>query len=277
MNIKSIALLIAFSLSPIIVLAAKVETHQVYSEAMKTNIPCAVVLPEGYDTAKRYPVVYCLHGAGCNYSLCTVKAMQTLADEYGYILACPDGRKTSWWYDSPVDPTMRYETFVVSEFLPWIDKHYSTQADRDHRALTGTSMGGHGSCYLAMRHKDLFGVVGNVHGGVDVAKWPNNWDIKLRLGERDQNMQVWIEHSVLEVAKTLKDGEIKLMTVVGTSDFFLKDNRALHELLIKNSVAHDHIEVRGTTDALSAHTFEFFLDAERRFIFPFLKRAFVKE
>ena len=254
--------------------AATVETKQVYSEAMKTNIPCAVVLPEGYDAAKRYPVVYCLHGAGCDYGLCTVLAMRALADEYGFILACPDGRKTSWWYDSPVDPSMRYETFVAKEFVAWVDAHYATIPEKGGRALTGTSMGGHGSCWLAMRHKDTFGAVGNVHGGVDVTKWPNNWDIRLRLGERDANRETWVRHSVLDAAKTLKDGELALMTVVGTSDFFLNDNRALHELLTRNEVAHDHIEVRGANGPLSSHTLEFFLDAEKRFVFPFLRRFF---
>ena len=73
--------------------------------------------------------------------------MRALADEYGFILACPDGRKTSWWYDSPVDSSLR--------------------------------------------HKDTFGAVGNVHGGVDVTKWPNNWDLRLRLGERDANLEIW--------------------------------------------------------------------------------------
>ena len=254
--------------------AATVETKQVYSEAMKTNIPCAMVLPDGYGGTNRYPVVYCLHGAGASYGLCAVPAMRTLADEYGFILACPDGLKTSWWYDSPVDPNMRYETFVSGEFVTWVDAHYATVPDRGHRALTGTSMGGHGSCWLAVRHKETFGAVGNVHGGVDVTKWPNNWDLKLRLGERDANPEIWTAHSVLDAAKSLKDGELALLTVVGTSDFFLNDNRALHELLTRNKVAHDHIEVRGASDPLSSHTFEFFLDAEKRFVFPFLRHFF---
>ena len=45
--------------------------------------------------------------------------------------------------------------------------------------------------------------------------------------------------------------------VVGTGDFFLKDNRALHEILARNKVAHLHLEVRGSDDTRSSHTHPF--------------------
>ena len=45
------------------------------------------------------------------------------------------------------------------------------------------SMGGHGAMYLAIRHPETFGTSVCLTGGVDIRPFPNNWEIKKRLGE----------------------------------------------------------------------------------------------
>jgi len=88
-----------------------------------------------------------------------------MADRYGAIIVTPDGGVDSWYFDSPVDPTYRYETFVTQELIPYIDKLYKTVADRSGRAIAGLSMGGHGALYLAIRHQELFAAAGSMSGG----------------------------------------------------------------------------------------------------------------
>ena len=83
-----------------------------------------------------------------------------IADEKGIIFVCPDG-KDSWYWDSPKNPAYRYETFVSSELVNYIDRNYKTIADRKGRAITGLSMGGHGAMWLGIRHKDVFGAAGS--------------------------------------------------------------------------------------------------------------------
>ncbi len=90
--------------------------------------------------------------------------LTTYADRYNVLIVCPDGQN-SWYLDSPVKPTVRYETFMTAELLPFVDKRYRTQPDRQHRAITGLSMGGHGALFLAMRHRDLYGQAGSLSGG----------------------------------------------------------------------------------------------------------------
>ena len=70
-----------------------------------------------------------------------------IADEKGMIFVCPDG-KNSWYWDSPLNPSYRYETFISSELVKYIDEHYKTIADRKGRAITGLSMGGHGAMWI---------------------------------------------------------------------------------------------------------------------------------
>ena len=255
--------------------AAKVTEVGVTSRSMGKDVPVSIVLPDKYfkDPGAEWAGVYLLHGAGGSNRSDAVRDVEFLADTYDVIFVCPDGAKTSWWFDSPVDPSMRYETFVTAELVPWIDAHYRTYGTRTQRAVMGGSMGGHGACWLGFRHKDLFGAVGNIYGGVDLRDFPTQWDIAKRLGPRDEFPARWRDHSAIAEAAKLKNREIELITVVGTSDFFLPANRRMHELLSSNKVAHTYVEIRGETEAGSQHTMDVCYKA-RALVVPFLANYF---
>ena len=259
--------------------AAKVETVQVRSGAMDKNVPCAVILPAQYDgnATKRWPVVYVLHGAGGDIRVWSrARVITNLVDRYGFVAVVPDGGKTSWWLDSPIDPKYQYETFVIKELVPHVEANYCVTVDRTKRGIMGASMGGHGACYLGIRHKDIFGVIGNIYGGVDLVPWEGHWDIDKRLGPRNKYPERWAEYSVVNVAKSLKNGEVELISVVGTEDFFLGCNRQLHDLLSVNGVAHTYVEIRGASTIRSVHGWFFDQGAEvsLRFINNYFKDGF---
>ena len=235
--------------------ACTVTNLSVRSEKMQKDVPVTVLLPAGYESSGdvRYPCVYLLHGAGGSNLRAHNKVVTNLVDRYGFVAVAPDGGRTSWWLDSPIDPKYQYETFVVGELLPFVDATFRTKADRTGRAIMGGSMGGHGACYLGMRHKELFGAIGNIYGGVDLVPWAGRWDIDKRLGPRDGNMDSWAKHSVVSVAKTLRNGEVELISAIGTEDFFLGCNRQLHEILSANGVAHTYVEMRAPTTIESVH------------------------
>jgi S-formylglutathione hydrolase FrmB len=44
-----------------------------------------------------------------------------------------------------VDSTFQYETFITKDLISFVDTKYSTIKDRNGRAITGLSMGGHGA------------------------------------------------------------------------------------------------------------------------------------
>ncbi len=85
------------------------------------------------------------------------------------MIVCPDGGYTSWYFDSPVDSTYRFETFVGTEVPEYMDENYRTIADGRGRAITGLSMGGHGGLFLAFRHADLFSACGSMSGALHVS------------------------------------------------------------------------------------------------------------
>jgi len=80
---------------------------------MHKDIKCVVIRPVMVSNERiRLPVVYLLHGYSGNYSnwITKVPDLKKYADEYKLLIVCPDGDYSSWYFDSPVDPSMRYET-----------------------------------------------------------------------------------------------------------------------------------------------------------------------
>lgn len=228
-------------------LAGQTDTILVHSAAMNKDIKCVVIRPAASSSSQTWPVVYLLHGYSGNYVQwpTTAPQLQQEADAFGILFVCPDGGFGSWYFDSPVDPKIRYETFVSKELIAYIDGHYPTIPDRAHRAITGLSMGGHGALYLAMHHKELYGAAGATSGGVDFTPFPDNWDIKKDLGDYNTNKSLWQDHTVLHAVDDLKDGDLKLIFDCGVDDFFLNVNRALHQKLLEKKIAHDYTERPG--------------------------------
>ncbi len=228
--------------------AAVVDTVMVYSHAMKKDVPCVVIRPqESNSVNKKYPVVYWLHGYSGNYRW-WVKGFESIkesVDQYGIIAVCPDGGYSSWYFDSPLDTSFRYETFVSKELVSFIDEHYPTLVNRIYRGITGASMGGHGAFYLALRHKDLFGAVNSMGGGLDLRPFPDNWEIKKRIGPKDAYPENWDRYTVVNLLDSLKSGEMKIAFDCGSSDFFIGVNRAVNAKLIAKNIDHDYAERPG--------------------------------
>ena len=234
---------------------ADVKTFDVPSAAMGMAVKVSVVTPAAYgtDSKARFPVVYLLHGAGNDHTTYLQPFLLDGVDKWRFIAVVPDG-KLDWWMDSPLLPKVRRETFVVNELVPWVDSEFRTLPQRQRRAVAGHSMGGQGAMRLGMRHADVFGIVGNVMGGVDICAAANRKELVRLLGPYADNEARWRSFSVLAEAERLRPGALRLFSIVGTEDFFLKPNRDLHELLSKRHIAHEYTEVRGETEGMSKHT-----------------------
>ena len=249
---------------------ADVEVIQIPSAKMEKKIPATVILPDTYSEREsdKFPVLYLLHGAGGNHASWNQSTQcAQLADKYEFIILCPDGGSTSWYYDSPIDPDYQYETHVAEECVQFMDKNYRTLVNRGARAISGMSMGGHGAMYLAIRHPDTFGTSVCLMGGVDIRPFTNNWDIKKRLGEISTHRENWEEHTVVNQVKKLKDEEIKIVLDCGRGDFFLQVNRALHMQLLQDGISHIYEEHAGV------HNWQFCKEAIDR-QFPYIATQF---
>lgn len=224
--------------------AAKVDTLLVKSPSMNKEVQVIVVTPDAAlgKKAMACPVLYLLHGHGGDAKtwIGIKPNLPQIADEKGIIFVCPDG-KDSWYWDSPKNPSFRYETFISKELVKYVDEHYKTIANRKGRAISGLSMGGHGAMWNAIRHKDVFGAAGSTSGGVDIRPFPKSWNMAKQLGDLASNKQVWDEHTVVNQVDKLANGDLAIIVDCGEADFFLDVNKDLHNRLLERKIDHDFI------------------------------------
>ncbi len=227
---------------------ARVVVIEVPTAMRDAPVPATLVLPSAYYSQpdRAFSVLYLLHGAGGEHTAWTAATdIEALAEEHETIVVCPDGGKTSWYFDSPLDPTYQYETFVSEELVAHIDANYRTRRSADRRAIAGLSMGGHGALFLAIRHRDVFGTAVALSGGVDIRPFPDGWDIAKRIGTYEEAPERWEELTVLSQARSLKPGDLAISIDCGVGDFFLDVNRALHDQLVEAKIPHDYTERPG--------------------------------
>jgi enterochelin esterase-like enzyme len=128
-----------------------------------------VLLPPGYATAKarRYPVVYALHGYSIGAEQWTkeIHVPQTVEGAFAQgaeemIVVLPDSKTVhnGSMYSSSAT-TGDFERFVSRDLVTYVDAHYRTIPARTARGLVGHSMGGYGASRIGMKHSDVFGAL----------------------------------------------------------------------------------------------------------------------
>lgn len=238
-------LLLLFSIA---VHAGTVDTASIYSNSMHKYIKAVVIKPDSYKKKKNnFPVVYLLHGYDGWYSNWIIQVPELIkyADLYQTLIVCPDGAKSSWYFDSPIDTAYKYETHVATELVNYIDKNYKTIADKKHRAITGLSMGGHGALYLALRHADVFGAAGSMSGGVNLMESKNRFDIMKRIGDTLLHAKAWHDMTVINLIENYTNTDVKIIFDCGDKDIFIDGNRRLHQKMTQLKIAHTYIERPG--------------------------------
>lgn len=247
MHKKSFLFFLIFTFS-LTVNAATVDTINIYSEAMHKDIKCVVIKPDSYDiNVQFYPVVYLLHGYSGNFSNWITKApnLKKDVDQLQLIVVCPDGNYSGWYFDSPVDSSMRYETYIAKEVPAFIDAHYHSIKDRSARAITGLSMGGHGGLFLGFRHADFFGACGSMSGVVDINFTKTRYDLIKRIGDTIKNAEYWKNFSVINIIDRYPKDSLAVIFDCGNDDPFAGINRKLHKKMLKLNIPHDYIERPG--------------------------------
>jgi S-formylglutathione hydrolase FrmB len=256
-----------------VLFAQQVDTVYIPSKAMHKTIPCVVIKPNknAFKKSNRLPVVYLLHGYSGNYSnwIKLVPRLTQLANVYQMYIVCPDGGYSSWYFDSPLDSTFKYNTHVSQEVVKYIDKHYYTAPFSNSRAITGLSMGGHGAFYLAWQHPNIFGAVGSMSGGVNLLDSKNRFDIIKRIGDTSTFATEWQNRSAINFTLQPPVDTPAIIFDCGTEDFFYESNKKMHHLLTQAGIKHTYIERSG------AHNWTYWAEAVE-YQMLFFSRYFAK-
>ena len=142
--------------------------------------------------AKRYPVLYLQHGMGEDETGWSKQGhMQHIMDnlistgqavpmivvmESGDIKAPFNFASGASNQQGRSDYGASFYPVLVNDLIPYIDQHFRTLADREHRAMAGLSWGGHQTFDVVLTHLDLFAWMGTFSGAIFGLDVPTAYD-----------------------------------------------------------------------------------------------------
>jgi enterochelin esterase-like enzyme len=151
----------------------KLEMIEYDSKSVGTKRKMQVYTPPGYSREKKYPVLYLLHGIGGDetewqrFASPNLLLDNLLAEGKAVpmIVVMPNGRaqkndRAEGNVFATAPAFAAFEQDLLESVIPAIEARYSVQADREHRAIAGLSMGGGQSLNFGLAHLDTFAWVG---------------------------------------------------------------------------------------------------------------------
>lgn len=198
---------------------AQARTVRLQSTTLGGERIFAVLLPTGYaDSDQRYPVLYLFHGGGQDHTAFMARtAFPALARRHPMIVVMPAADRN--FTAQSAESQARYQEFVATELVDYVDSHYRTIPSQQSRAIGGISMGGRIAIMTALQHPARFSAVGAFSPAV-------------RMDSDD--------------AVKNADGSLTYFYVsCGTRDSLLPANREFVAQLQQHHLAHDFKEIEG--------------------------------
>lgn len=242
---------------------ATVQTLKLKSGLMAREMPYRVVLPINYDKSKdkRYPVIYLLHGLTGHFDNWTNNTkLAEYAASYNFVIVTPEGND-GWYTDSATVSNDKYESYIIKELIPEIDKNYRTLSERKYRAVGGLSMGGYGSLKFGMKYPQMFVVAGSFSGALPAASWSvktlgnSSWKAltdSISSTYAEDGSQTRKENDIYKFAKEISPEKIKELPFLyidcGTEDFLIQPNREFQAILLEKKIPHEFRQLPGKHD-----------------------------
>ncbi len=250
--------------------SSEVVTLKLESKLMAREMPYRVLVPKEYKDKpySRYSVVYLLHGLTGHYTNWTDKTgVAEYAFNHQFIIVTPEG-DNGWYTDSVATPTDKYESYIIKELIPEIDKKYRTLADREHRMIAGLSMGGYGGMKFGLKYPEMFSLAGSFSGALGAMSFTEKnagnigKGIDVVFGPEDGDTRK--ANDIFRIVRDLTPETIKSLPFFyqscGTEDFLFANNRDFDALLIEKKVPHEFREHPGI------HDWVFWNDQVREFL-----------
>jgi predicted peptidase len=155
-----------------------------------------IFVPDNWTKQKKWPVILFLHGAGERSDDGLIQtevgigtAIRRYRDRFPAVVVMPQCRKDAWWADSMADVAMAALAAAQKEF----------HGDATRTYLTGLSMGGYGTWYLAGKYPGKFAAIVPICGGIlvpDKARLqsPDDHSPYTEAAKKIGKTPVWIFH-----------------------------------------------------------------------------------
>ncbi|HWZ99864.1 MAG TPA: alpha/beta hydrolase-fold protein [Candidatus Dormibacteraeota bacterium] len=237
--------------------SGRVECNSLQSKILAHPVPYCVLLPPSYDADKtrRFPILYFFHGLGDDEQMFVHTGGWNLVEDLWernqlseFLIVTPAAGAT--FYINSHDGKVRYEDFLVQEFLPGIEKRFRVRPGRANRAVSGASMGGYGALRLAFRHPELFSSA-SAHSAALIEKLPSflggsapNSGRARVLGNTfgiPSDPAFWERNSPIAIARTAQLAGMKIHFDCGDQDDFGFEAgaTALDRVLTSRKIPHE--------------------------------------
>jgi len=211
------------------------------SESTNTSRVAFVYTPPGYseNSSKKYPVLYLQHGWGedetawMNQGHANLIMDNMIAESKTepFIIVTTYGMTNEIKFGGLRNFDIKpFETLLTEELIPFIDSHFRTYADSDHRAMAGLSMGGMETKMITLNNPQLFSYYGLLSGGTYAAEdIKDNSNVKLiflSCGSKEN------PEGIKQATVDLKNAGINAVSFISqdTAHEFLTWRRSLLEL-----------------------------------------------
>ncbi len=224
------------------------------SKILKMDRKYAIYLPADYDvSARSYPVLYLLHGAGDDQSgWVQFGEVKNIADKAiadgkctAMIIVMPDGNTGQRGYFNSPKGDWNYEDFFFQEFMPYIEKTYRIRGEKRYRAISGLSMGGGGTFMYALHHPELFSSacpLSAYAGPISMDDAADRWVKQYPGISKDDIAKYFSKHSALELINNMADDQKKAVRWYidcGDDDFLYEGNSLIHIAMRKKEIPHE--------------------------------------
>jgi S-formylglutathione hydrolase FrmB len=171
------------------------------------------------------------------------------------------------WYNGGAHGQPQWETFHISQLIPWVDRDLRTIPSRQGRAIAGLSQGGFCSMSYPARHPDLFSIALAYSGAPDIAYSPdvvagstviiNATEVGLdhvppnsMFGDRVTQEVNWADHDPATLAENLRGAD--LFMYFGNGEPGPLDSQPVDPAgtTIEALVARDNVDFHDRLDSL---------------------------
>jgi enterochelin esterase-like enzyme len=243
-----------------VVEAPRVSYRTFESAAVGARVSYHLYTPAAYerDAARRFPVVYWLHGSGGGVQ--GIPQLARVVDEAieagdvpPFLVVFVNGLRLGMYVDWK-DGRAPIETMIVRELVPHIDATRRTRATREGRLLDGFSMGGYGAARLGFKYPEMFRAVSIMGAGPmqdTLTRTPraSRKQVDELLQEvygGDQTIFRAVSPRRLaadNAAVIARDSMVRM--VIGSRDETFDNNVAFHDHLVGLGIPHDWIVIEG--------------------------------
>ncbi|RHU97193.1 hypothetical protein DXB96_03505 [Clostridium sp. OM07-10AC] len=143
------------------------------SEIVGAEREAYVYLPPEYDSSKKYPVLYLLHGIGCDRGQWRYMYLNEILSNMIYtgelqpvVAVIPsivpkDGLNKDTFSAENIEAFTKFEKEFIQDLEPYVLANYGVSSKREDTGVCGLSMGGMEALRLGFAIKDHFNYIGS--------------------------------------------------------------------------------------------------------------------